>query len=204
MKPWSLYRFVNLVNGKNYVGISSRPLTRFQEHLSGRGSVLLRRAIAKYGRENIKFQTLAVAPEPVIKLLEVDQIKRLRTKAPHGYNLTDGGDGASGASPSLETRRKMAEITAQRNRGHKHSQATRKKIGDAHRGKVIPALLRERWSAARRVNPPRAKRVLVDGVAYKSFVEAAKATGIKYQTLISRFRCWSKAGVFPAGFSYLD
>lgn len=201
---WSLYRFVNLINGKNYVGITCRLFTRLHEHTGGRGSVLLQRAIAKYGRENIKFQVLAIAPEPVIKLLEVDQIKRLQAKAPHGYNLTDGGDGATGVIPSVETRRKMSAARTRLNLGHRHSSLTRKRIGDAHRGKVISADLRERWSAARQANPPRARRVLVGGVQYKSFTEAAKATGVKYPTLVDRFRRWSMSGSFPAGFSYLD
>jgi hypothetical protein len=48
-------------------------------------------------------------------------------------NKTDGGDGASGAVRSEETRRKIGE----KSKGRKHSEETRKRMSEANKGKIL-------------------------------------------------------------------
>jgi hypothetical protein len=48
-------------------------------------------------------------------------------------NRTSGGEGASGAVPGVETRRKMSEAR----KGKPRSEETKRKIGDGHRGRVL-------------------------------------------------------------------
>ena len=66
-------------------------------------------------------------------------------------NLSDGGDGPSGAIPSLETRQKIAEA----GRGRKHAAETKQKISEAqigpknhHWGKTMPLETRLKLSKA--------------------------------------------------------
>jgi predicted GIY-YIG superfamily endonuclease len=54
-----VYRFTNLVNGKAYVGISTQPKKRKRDHESGNGSLLLWRAIQKYGLVNFEYSLVS-------------------------------------------------------------------------------------------------------------------------------------------------
>lgn len=62
------------------------------------------RAIAKYGWEKVKYTILCIGSFEYIKDLEVKAIARYNTVAPHGYNLTLGGDGTKGLQLSKEAR----------------------------------------------------------------------------------------------------
>lgn len=200
MKLWTLYTITNTVNGKVYVGITTRFFARMKEHFSGRGSKLIARAIRKYGRSALKFSILTVGGEHAIKLLEIDQIARCSSRVPLGYNLTDGCDGACGAIPGPETRRKMSETRTRLNLGHKHSEMTKARIGQRHRGKKISDTQKAKLSSRKGSLSPRAHPVMAAGVMYATLGEAAAALHIPYPTLVDRFRRWRDAGVFPDGY----
>ena len=69
--------------------------------------------------------------------LEVAYIAKFKTVAPHGYNLNSGGDHRI---PSEETRRKL--------KGRKYSEATRRKMSEAHRGQKHSEATRRKMSEA--------------------------------------------------------
>lgn len=56
-KPWYLYVITNLVNGKQYVGITINPKKRWIFHCCHQTQVI-GRAIRKYGKENFQFFSL--------------------------------------------------------------------------------------------------------------------------------------------------
>lgn len=98
-------------NGKQYVGFTSRS-NRFDTHCYnasiGQAGALYN-AIRKYGRECFEYRTLCrCTSAKAAKKLEVKYIAKLNTRAPLGYNLTDGGDGQVGAKLSYETRQRMS------------------------------------------------------------------------------------------------
>ncbi len=135
---WCLYTIENQVNGKQYIGISSNVARRWLRHKSGQGSKLVYQAIKKYGLDLFKFDILCEGCEEDIKKLEIAVIEKLSTIAPRGYNLTAGGEGVVGYRHSEETRRKMGESrTGKRNGMHdkKHSEEARRKMGESHTGK---------------------------------------------------------------------
>ena len=83
---------------------------RFEEHArKSRGRrYRLSNAINKYGKEWFQVEQIDAGNTPEqAKELERWWIKRLGTKSPNGYNLTDGGDGNLGWVPSEETRRRI-------------------------------------------------------------------------------------------------
>lgn len=131
-----------------YVGITSRSIeTRFAEHVeeATRGNRLraLTAALRKYGPEN--FSVTEVQSADSWESLcdhEKGLIEFLGTKAPGGYNLTDGGDGTGGLSQ--ETR----DLIAAKTRGRKHSKEARDKIGAASRGRVLSDDTRKKLSIA--------------------------------------------------------
>ena len=85
----SVYIIHNLVNGKYYVGQTTKRLReRLWSHISAKPNMAISRAIKKYGRDNFIIELLAEADtQDQLDLLEVLWIIALRSYVPFGYNL---------------------------------------------------------------------------------------------------------------------
>jgi len=108
------------------------------------------RAIRKYGRGGFIWEVIYDnIPYKKLSKLEIKTIVKYNSYK-HGYNSTEGGEGAVGLKMTEEAKakiskanrgRKVSKKTKKRisefNIGNIHSEATKKKIGDAHRGKVV-------------------------------------------------------------------
>ena len=138
-----VYKITNTVNGKAYIGISIRePIQgRIKAHLSGQGNRLLARAIKKYGQDAFTYEVLeSNVFDEFLPELEVAYIANYNTVAPHGYNLTYGGEGAG--RPCDETRERMSE--ARRNK-------KRPPFSEAHRKNISKSLKKsKRFKESRR------------------------------------------------------
>jgi group I intron endonuclease len=108
-----LYLITNTVNGKGYVGMTSTSLAqRFASH---RCSALrnpktpLHCAMAKHGADKFSIRLIGRAPSRSdLASLERAEITRRKTRAPRGYNVTEGGDGqVPGYKPSEATLGRM-------------------------------------------------------------------------------------------------
>ncbi len=97
-------------SNKAYIGVAKRdPKRRWADHkrAASKGSQLaLHCAIRKYGEENFSQKLLAEGSWEYVLDLERRAIKSFETKAPLGYNLTDGGDGVYGYAHTEESRTK--------------------------------------------------------------------------------------------------
>jgi group I intron endonuclease len=109
-------------NGKAYIGKTKQTIRfRWYNHkvmaLTARNPRPLYAAIRKYGADSVKFETLAECDDPSL-LYEIEQrmIAQLKTRAPHGYNLADGGPGAVGMRHKEATKAVLAVTIAQRHR----------------------------------------------------------------------------------------
>ena len=146
----SIYKITNTVNGKSYIGQTrhNAEKTRIRDHLAGNGSVLIKKAIEKYGKDAFTYEILhdGIIPE-FLDNLEIEVIAKFNTLSPHGYNLTTGG---GGGSPCEESRRKISAA----NKGHptwmkgkKHTDESRRKISAANKGKTP-------WNKGKKVSNP--------------------------------------------------
>lgn len=133
-----IYKATNTVNGKVYIGQTIEGFERrMKKHLylaENGGQTIFYKAIRKYGEENFIWEIVGVATsKEELDEKEIFWIKELNSYAfnenSNGYNMTKGGDGTIGFSPSEETR---------------------KKIGSIHKGKTISKETREKMSKARR------------------------------------------------------
>ena len=85
--------------GRRYVGKTHKPVqARWKRHLAdsrrGVGCKVLQRAILLHGPEAFTVATIGQFDDKdTLVLAERLFIAELNTKAPGGYNLTDGGDG---------------------------------------------------------------------------------------------------------------
>ena len=156
-----VYKITNTINNKAYVGISIHEpeKDRIQKHLSGQGNRIIARAIKKYGKDAFTYEVLEENVfDEFLPDLEVAYIANYNTVAPHGYNLTYGGDhkvpsedtrrkmSEAHKNPSAETRRKMSEA----HKGKKLSEEHRRKISEAGKGRKHSAETRRKMSKARK------------------------------------------------------
>jgi group I intron endonuclease len=138
---YKIYLIINLENLKKYIGITKYYLEeRFYQHIK-RG-FLLTEAIKKYGKEKFSIELIeeVESPERAYEL-EIFYIKKYNTKAPFGYNLTDGGDGIFGWQPSDEYRKECSERAKELHKnkkvgmyGKKHNDETKRKMSEASKG----------------------------------------------------------------------
>lgn len=131
------------VNGKGYVGKTANGIDvrRYEhEYRAKKGSKLpFHRALCKYGFENFEWIVIFESEdESELNELEIISIKSMKTKAPNGYNLTDGGEGMVGLKRTDEHRAKLSKALKGRisaNKGKKFSEDHRRKLSEAHKGK---------------------------------------------------------------------
>jgi len=106
----SLY-LLTFTNGKSYVGISKRPNVRFREHqkrAQAGWAHAIYQAWRKHGAPKMEIIGKATNYETGFAM-EVALIEKLGTKAPRGYNMTDGGDSLIGVIRGDAWRMKVAE-----------------------------------------------------------------------------------------------
>lgn len=132
-----VYRWTNLVNGKCYIGKGRGKRAQAHTAQALRGSEscpLLYRAIRKYGAAEFRLDFLAAGLSESDAFR--DEVLCIYLYGDGGYNLTAGGEGASGHRPSAATREKMSAAK----RGRSVSPETREKMSSAQRGKPRPNL----------------------------------------------------------------
>jgi group I intron endonuclease len=132
----SIYVIKNLINGKQYVGMTTRIKRRWSEHKGAdKSSPILHNALKKYGVENFSFTHVADAFSwDYAQEIERLFIAELNTKVPNGYNLTDGGEGTLGFPAP--------------NKGRPMSEESKEKLRQAHLGKKMSKESSEKKSLA--------------------------------------------------------
>jgi group I intron endonuclease len=143
-----IYLYTNSINGKPYVGKTEvTSVQRWKGHLGDVRSGSQRyfhRAIRKYGEDAFARQILERDVPTIERLneLETAWIYLMDSKAPHGYNMSDGGEGQSGFHFSKASRQKMSASS----KGRKFSAEHKRKIGDQSRGRVVSSKTRKKLS----------------------------------------------------------
>jgi group I intron endonuclease len=109
MKKYGIiYKITNKINGKIYIGQTTKPLNeRWRYHCSSYACRALSTDIKIYGKENFLLEELNMcASLKEMNILEKFYIKLLNTLYPNGYNLKTGG---AKSLPSEATKKKMKE-----------------------------------------------------------------------------------------------
>lgn len=161
-----IYKIVNLVNSKIYVGSSinlkSRKYAHFNTLLKNRhDNNYLQNAYNKYGKENFKWEVI----EYIDKLEDKKELKKILLDKEQywinslkvcnkniGYNLAPVAGNCLGIVPSEETRRKMSESQKRRHLENPHLEETKNKIGKAHKGKKVSQETKDKLSKAHKGN----------------------------------------------------
>ena len=137
-RKWCVYCHTNKINGKKYIGITSnKPKYRWNNGKGYRGQTHFYNAIKSHGWDGFEHEVLFKnLTEQEAKDMEIKLISEHNTTSrDSGYNMTFGGDGMLGLSPSKETREKLSILTKGKNNpfyGKKHTQDAIKKISEAN------------------------------------------------------------------------
>jgi group I intron endonuclease len=143
-----LYLMTNMVNGKQYVGITKRKLAvRMRDHYSVafRGRLtLIAQALRKYGKEAFTTELLSEATSwEELAAMEQAAIATYGTLMPYGYNMTLGGDGTVGWKHTEEAKQKMSRANTGRVRSEEHKAA----VSRAQKGRVVSLETRAKMGA---------------------------------------------------------
>ena len=106
----SIYIITNILNAKQYIGISNNLKRRWSDHSKAECDTYFHRAIRKHGLNNFIFTHFADAfDSDSAKQIEIMLIKEHNTFYPNGYNGTLGGDGTFGRKHLPEEIAKIKE-----------------------------------------------------------------------------------------------
>lgn len=157
-----IYKIQNKKDGKTYIGQTIRTVEdRVKRHLK-RGKNHIAHALRKYGIESFDISVIDMASSlEELKEKEKYWIKHFNCKCPHGYNLTDGGDGRAGSLNSQETRNKISKSLTGKplsethknilkenhvgTTGYHHSEETKKRIRETNIKTYSSPEMKSKW-----------------------------------------------------------
>lgn len=137
---YGVYRIVNDINCKIYIGSSIHVNKRLEEHRSTlknncHHNIHLQRAWNKYGEENFSFEILEIIEDDVDMLRQKEQYWMDYYKSYNnnlGYNISHYATGSGGYEVSDETKEKIRQAAI----GRKASEATKQKLSEQRTGEL--------------------------------------------------------------------
>lgn len=168
-----VYSIVNKINGKTYIGQTSGSLkARWTKHCSENSHcLLLKNAIAKYGKDNFE---LSILHESNGSVDELERLEIIATNSiyPNGYNLQSGGNRPI---HNALTKTKIGKAQL----GRKRSKQVRENMSKAALGRVISEQQKIAISNTL-LSKLNVRRVvcITNGMTYRSAKQAAKELGV--------------------------
>lgn len=215
-----IYKIINKINGKIYVGKTNDFNRRMAEHK--RANLYVDKAIRKHGWENFIVEVLEECETPEqLNEREIFWIAELNSKSPNGYNLTDGGDGGKtcsgenspcfGRHHTAETRARMSlshmgkknseeardkiskrQLGNKNALGHRHTAESRAKMAAANKG--IPKTLEQcmKVSISKRGNSPFKNLLNAINGRQLTYRKLAESMGLAHQSISRKMSCKRK------------
>lgn len=139
LKTCRVYLITNMVNGKQYIGFTSRTVeARWKAHVKG-GPDSARRlhaAVLEFGADKFNIETIFEGSRDEALQAEQRFVRHYNTFA-NGYNGSEGGEAPYlGKTSPPEIRAKISQslIGNKRSLGYRHSEDTKLKMAAAHIG----------------------------------------------------------------------
>ena len=202
-----IYVITNLVNGKKYVGVTTSLKRRIEFHLSGFSDCGIAVAVKKHGRKNFVWEVVCCTRDVQYAYRELEPyfIDIMESYAPlgKGYNFTKGGEGAVGIVISEESRKKISlalrgktipeSVKAKISEANKITKSCperRRRNSELHTGsrnamygkrhpEHVQKVIKEKLSVLNSGDKnPAARSIVVKGIRYSTFKEAASALGM--------------------------
>lgn len=212
-----IYKIVNNINGKVYIGQSQNIEKRWIDHksFSKREVEVLYRAMRKYGIENFSLEVVEECSIEELSDKERFYIGHynsyIHAENSNGYNMTLGGEGTRGVKIKEETREKMRQRMLggkNHNYGKPLSEEVKQKISKTvkgrYKGENNPMYGKchseEALLKMTRGNNYKARKTMCGGKMFDCLKDCAEYYGIKYGTI----KCWLSLNKIPKKYEYLN
>ena len=182
-----VYIITNTANGKQYVGVTKDVKQRMRSHACHTipTKAVIKNAMKKYGRENFDIKVLEEGSVEHCYEREPFWIKECGTLCPDGYNICTGGRGAKGLvgeRNGMFGRRGALHPNYGKPgfwTGLKHSEETKKRMSEAHKGKAATPEARENIRRSSLARSPESRQRAADAirVAYAKKRELSASGG---------------------------
>ena len=163
-----LYKVVNDINDKVYIGITNNVKRRFGDHCrpSGNARSAVRNAINLHGKEHFKMEILCVGSKDYCAEIEEKAINAFDSRVPNGYNIATGGIGACGLTGDLNGM--YGKVGSQAGKegfftGRTHSDETKAKMSKAHKGRKMSDATKEKMRQIALNRSPELLKKMADG-----------------------------------------
>jgi len=165
-KICGIYKIVNKINGKVYIGQSVNIYRRLTAHKNWkkRSTSAIGQAIIKYGIDNFEYIILEVCDKELLNQQEKHWILENNSLSPLGYNLATGGGSEFTYSDESKERMRMAQTgkkqsqetinkrftTIQKNGRYRQTEEHKAKIAELTRNRVWSEESKEKMSKAKK------------------------------------------------------
>lgn len=146
MKYYIIYKTINKINNKYYIG--KHITSNINDNYLGSGKHL-GRAIKKYGKENFKKEILIdnIPCLCLLNILEQIYIKKHNTIYPDGYNLSIGGSAHTGVKHTDATKAMM------------RNKKLGKRLSKSHVENIKKALIGNKWNLGKQLSEEHKKHI---------------------------------------------
>ena len=180
-----IYCWRNIRTEKRYIGQTTRPKKRYNEHKRHLGNYdgpnLFGRALNKYFLlSDWEYTIIEEVPTSQLDTREIYWIAFYDSNNPeHGYNMATGGDRHDGYELSEEVRKKISESMKGKPgtmNGKKHSEEVRKKMSESHKGRTHSEEVRKKLSESNkgRTHSEEARKKMSESHKGKTLSEEAR------------------------------
>lgn len=202
MRTFVIYKYINKLDDKIYVGQTVNLLDRHSKHLRNAKNPkhisLIDRAIGKYGYENFSLEIIELVNEPFADVAECFWVQDLNSLTPNGYNIALGGN--SKGWKHTEATKKLMSKNRKRVYGKDHhlfgttlSEAHKKKLSDFRTGlKLGPQSLEDRQKKSEAHIQKARQKLLTLGINFDE-IKTLHSQGWQVRPLSRRFGISRKA-----------
>lgn len=134
-----IYKAENKINGKIYIGQTTKSLNIRKVRHRYSSSGIFRYAVKKYGLGGFDWQILETCTSKYdLDLAEEWYIRKFNSRHPNGYNITIGGGGCLGYKHDKNTLNRMRKYMMGKNIGKVRDNAFKKKLSNIFSGSGNP------------------------------------------------------------------
>lgn len=187
-----IYRIMNNVNGKCYIGSSVDTHRRQLQHFSAlknnkHYNTHLQNAYNKYGCDAFEFSVVEnIEITENIKDILIEREQFWIDNIHPEYNILPVAGSNLGFNHTEETKEKISKTMT----GVKKSEEHAKHIRESQKGRVFTEEHKAKLSEAAKHRKGQSNHAIIsiDGVIYNSLKEASQITGVKYNTIQKRLK----------------